>query len=128
MENGEINQERRLHGPWHYDQVWEKWKANSEEAKHLHREAYGELKKTEKTVNTNRRGENTAGFELLALRRDLTDQAARFYEQRQNWAYKFRMINEAKPFLIGPATLDSLFEEEPEKFEYMESSCFEGIK
>ncbi len=114
----EIDQKKRLHGPWHYDEVIDGYLKEQS----LMADTVGKLSGALRVLNRSPGKVSTVDPVFNIGKKE------RIIQERENLTLVERVVSQelarcraARPFLIGPATLDALLRRKPEKWDYVEN-------
>lgn len=114
----EIDQKKRLHGPWHYDEVIDGYLKEQS----LMAEVVGKFSSVLKRLD------RSPGLTSIADQISKVDKREVATREKENFTLVERVVSQelarcraAHPFLIGPATLDALLKRQPEKWDYVEN-------
>ena len=114
----EIDAQKRLHGPWHYDEVVDLHRDKYEIALERYGQEYKSLRSLERRLPGAPKNSRVV---LEKRRREQVKLVSTIYKVIEEMRRDLNSIRqECMPFLIGPATLDSLIEEPAKKLDYIE--------
>src|SRR3989344_982635 len=113
----EIDAQKRLHGPWHYDEVVDYITSCEQHVKRRQKQFLANLRNVESNL---KRCPSSSKPHFMRLRSQTVEQAAQIQHRLEDIQDFRRSIQSSKAILIGPATLDSLVDEEPHSWDYID--------